>query len=330
VNEEKNEYRYFLQGVDKNWNNAGARTTAFYTALPPGNYHFYVQAANNDGVWGNKTLLLTISIIPAWYQTWWFKILLAVVVLSTVYIIYRQRVNAIKAKSLAEQREAELKQLKAEFEKQIAETEMAALRAQMNPHFIFNVLNSINRFILSNDSAVASDYLSQFSRLIRLILENSKSAKVPLEKDLEALHIYIEMEKLRFQNKFSYQLIVDENIDQTYVQVPPLLIQPYVENAIWHGLMQKETPGNLCISIMLMKEDLMKVTIEDNGIGRAKSTQLKSKTAVTHKSFGLQISKDRIRIVNKLYGVNTQVEVEDLHDEKNEAAGTRINLFIPI
>ena len=231
---------------------------------------------------------------------------------------------------MAEQRAAELKQVKAEFEKQIAETEMAALRSQMNPHFIFNVLNSINRFILSNESSVASDYLSRFSRLIRLILENSKSAKVPLEKDLDALRIYIDMEKLRFQNKFTYEITADENIDQTFVQVPPLLIQPYVENAIWHGLMQKETPGHLYISLTLMKEDLIKVMIEDNGIGREKSAALKSKTAVTHKSFGLQISKDRIRIVNKLYGVNTQVEVEDLHNGYNEAAGTRINLFIPI
>jgi len=330
VNEEKNEYRYFLQGVDKNWTNAGTRTTAFYTALPPGDYYFYVQAANNDGVWGDKKLMLSISIIPAWYQTGLFKILLTIAIIAIIYIIYRQRINTIRAKSLAEQRAAELKQVKAEFEKQIAETEMAALRAQMNPHFIFNVLNSINRFILSNDSTIASDYLSQFSRLIRLILENSKSAKVPLEKDLEALRIYIDMEKLRFQNRFSYEISVDENIDQNYVQVPPLLIQPYVENAIWHGLMQKETPGHLCVSIALIREDLIKVVIEDDGIGREKSAQLKSKTATTHKSFGLQISKDRIRIVNKLYGVNTQVEVEDLKDEHHDAAGTRIHLFIPV
>ena len=138
------------------------------------------------------------------------------------------------------------------------------------------------------------------------------------------------MEKLRFQNKFTYEIIADESIDEDFVQVPPMLIQPYVENAIWHGLMQKETPGHLCITLVLISEDLIKVVIEDNGIGREKAAKLKSKTAVTHKSFGLQISKDRIRIVNKLYGVNTQVEVEDLRDENNEATGTRINLFIPI
>ncbi len=330
INEQANRYRYFLQGVDKGWVDAGTRNIAYYTALPPGKYPFFVQAANNDGVWGDKKEMLTIFIIPAWYQTWWAKLLLALIIMFIIYVVYHQRLNAARAKSIAAEKEAELKQLKAEFDKQIAETEMAALRAQMNPHFIFNVLNSINRFILKNDSEAASEYLSQFARLIRMILENSKSPRISLANDLEALRIYIEMEKLRFLNKFSYLIEVDQKIDNQFTEVPPLLLQPYVENAIWHGLMQKDQPGNLLIKIIQIKEDLIKVMIEDDGIGREKSTELKSKTAVAHKSFGLQISKDRIQIVNKMYGLNTQVEVEDLFDKNKNACGTRINLLIPV
>ncbi len=330
IHEQDNKYRYFLKGVDKNWVDAGTRNVAYYTSVSPGNYSFFVQAANNDGVWGDPKQLLTISVVPAWYQTILFRFLLVATVVAIMYVIYRQRMNIVKAKSIAREKEAELKLVKTEFEKQMAETEMAALRAQMNPHFIFNVLNSINRFILLNDSEAASEYLSQFSKLIRLILEHSKTPRVSLEKDLEALRIYIEMEKLRFQNKFTYSVEVDEEVEEGYVQVPPLLLQPFAENAIWHGLMQKNEPGHLHIRIEQVSEELIKVMIEDDGIGRQRSAELKSKSALTHKSFGLQISKDRIRIVNKLYGVKTEVEVEDLYDAAKEPAGTRINLFIAV
>ncbi|MEJ7681305.1 MAG: histidine kinase [Segetibacter sp.] len=244
--EEENTYRYKLQGIDQNWIEAGSRTMAYYTALAPGTYYFYVQAANDDGIRGEPKKLLTLTIVPAWYQTWWFKTAIALLIVAALYALYRQQLIKERAKHLAEkraaelkQREAELKQIKTEFEKQLAETEMTALRSQMNPHFIFNVLNSINKYILSNDKHAASDYLVQFSRLIRLTLENSKAAKVPLQNDLEALRIYIEMEKLRFGDKFTCSIKLEENIDPQYLHIPPMLIQPYVENAIWHGLMQE-------------------------------------------------------------------------------------------
>lgn len=263
-------------------------------------------------------------------DSWWLRLVVITAIIGVVYLIIHLRLQEERAKGIAKKREAELLQMKAEFEKQIAESEMSALRAQMNPHFIFNVLNSINRYILMSDGETASRYLTQFARLIRLVLENSKTAKVPLEADMEALKLYINMEKLRFLDKFDYKLNIDEEIDQQFTQIPPLLIQPYVENAIWHGLMQKEDGGMLIISLQLENETLLSVTIEDNGIGRTNSALLKSKTALNHKSFGLQMTRDRISIVNRLYGIQTAVKIEDLYDADGEPSGTRVTLTIPV
>jgi hypothetical protein len=329
VNEEKNTYSYKLEGVDTGWVQAGSRTTAFYTQLQPGTYNFWVKASNNDGLQGLEKHLLTIVIIPAWHQTWWFRTLCILTGLAIVYTFYRQKLNQEKAKALAQSSKAELKHAKAEFEKQIAETEMIALRAQMNPHFIFNVLNSINKYILVNEGENASHYLTQFSRLIRLVLENSKSSKISLGADLQALQLYINMEELRFGNRFSYNINVQKNIDTQFVQVPPLLIQPYVENAIWHGLMQQETKGCLDIIITHPHENLLQIVVQDNGIGRKKAMVLKSKSATKHKSFGMQITKDRINIVNKLYNIQATVEYEDIYNEQIPA-GTRVTLTIPV
>lgn len=271
---------------------------------------------------------LPLSVWPA-SASWVPWLVFGLAGFAMLYLILHLRVNAERAKGIAKKQEAELKQVKAEFARQIAESEMSALRAQMNPHFIFNVLNSINRYIMLNDSEVASRYLTQFARLIRLVLENSKTAKVSLEADMEALRLYINMEKLRFLDKFDYVIEVDDDIDQQFTQIPPLLIQPYVENAIWHGLMQKENGGLLTIRLKAQDEHVLLVSIEDNGIGRMHSALLKSKTAVSHKSHGLQMTKDRIAIVNRLYGIQTEVAIEDLMNG-NTPLGTRVTLTIPI
>lgn len=263
-------------------------------------------------------------------NSWWLRIALVVGGAGILYLIIHLRLQEERARGMAKRTEAELLQMKAEFEKQIAETEMSALRAQMNPHFIFNVLNSINRYILMNDGETASRYLTQFARLIRLVLENSKTAKVSLEADLEALKLYINMEKLRFLDKFDYKIRIEEDIDQKYTQIPPLLIQPYVENAIWHGLMQKEDGGMLIICLRMENENILYVSVEDNGIGRTNSALLKSKTALNHKSYGLQMTKDRISIVNKLYGIQTAVNIEDLYDDEGNPSGTRVTISIPV
>ena len=212
----------------------------------------------------------------------------------------------------------------------MAEVEMQALRAQMNPHFIFNCLNSINRYIVKSDQQTASLYLTRFAKLIRLILDNSNSRSVTLANELEALKLYIEMESIRFEKKFHYQIHVDKNVQTDCECVPPLIIQPYVENAIWHGLLHKEDAGELRISIHKKSPGLLECIIEDNGVGREKARELKSKSASTKKSLGMRLTEDRLALLNAQSKMNASVVVEDLRTETGSAVGTKVILKIPI
>lgn len=210
------------------------------------------------------------------------------------------------------------------FEKKLADSELMALRAQMNPHFLFNCLNSINSFIIKNEQEQASEYLAKFSKLIRRVLSNSKQPKVTLADELEALKLYIEMEALRFGNQFEYTIEVAPEIELDYMEVPPLIIQPYVENSIWHGLMhKKEGVGRLFIKVDQHGEHLI-FTIEDNGIGRAAAAALKSKSAEKRKSFGMNITSDRLKYLNKLDDETTAIEIIDLQDDSGGAKGTKV------
>jgi hypothetical protein len=208
-----------------------------------------------------------------------------------------------------------------------AEMEMQALRAQMNPHFIFNALSSINRFILKNDPEKASDYLTRFSRLIRLVLINSQCEVILLEEELEMLRLYLQMEQLRFQHAFDYQVSLSDDIDPATVFLPPMLLQPFCENAIWHGLMHKEGRGHLEISFAL-QNGLLSCTVTDNGVGREKAAQLASKSAEKIKSLGLQLTKDRLALFNKETAGKIAYTIEDLVDERGVVCGTTVQLQI--
>ncbi len=230
-------------------------------------------------------------------------------------------------KQLDDQR---IEQITEQFRQRTAHIEMAALRAQMNPHFIFNCLNSIQFFTAQNDAARASDYLTKFSRLIRLVLENSQSERVTLANELDTLRLYMEMEAMRFRDKVSYCIEVEPGLSAEDIQLPPLLIQPYVENAIWHGLMHREAGGQVRIGVSQPGAGLLRVVIADDGVGRAKAGEYKSKSATKSKSFGLKLTAERIELINQLYQSHTQVRVEDLVDEQGRAAGTRVVVEIPV
>jgi streptogramin lyase len=225
--------------------------------------------------------------------------------------------------------ENELKLERAATQNRMTELEMQALRAQMNPHFIFNCLNSINRFILKNESEAASDYLTKFSRLIRLILLNSQSQSVPLENELEALKLYLEMEMLRFEGRFWFQITPHPELEVEDLEVPPLIIQPYVENAIWHGLMHKEGQGHLFIDLH-RENGLLLCQITDDGVGRKRAAELKSKSASKAKSLGMQITSHRLALINSLNEKETTVQITDLVDTAGDACGTRVVLKIPV
>ena len=228
---------------------------------------------------------------------------------------------------LEEQRIAHLTN---EFEQKIAETEISALRSQMNPHFIFNCLNSIKLYTLENKSEAASDYLTKFSRLIRLVLENSRSEKVTLENELETLSLYAEMEVMRFKKKVQFHLKVAPDLDPLFIEIPPLLLQPFVENAIWHGLMHKEEGGNVTVDVSMSTEKLLHVEVTDDGVGRQKSMEYKSKSATVNKSFGMKVTNERIEMINHIYKINTYIKIIDLKDQNQIGIGTKIIIEIPV
>jgi tetratricopeptide (TPR) repeat protein len=226
-------------------------------------------------------------------------------------------------------RKRDEQQLKTEFKKQLAQAETKALRAQMNPHFIFNSLNSINSFVIDQKHDIASDYLIKFSKLIRLILDNSRSESISLEKELETLKLYVILESARFDNKFRCIYSIAEDVNTHAIMIPPMLLQPFIENAIWHGLMHKEGEGVITIEIKKENEEFLNISISDNGIGREKAADLKCKTA-THKSHGLKVTSQRIDMMNKLNSTGAKVQIFDLKDDQGQATGTRAKLIIPI
>ena len=318
-NSNQNQYAYQLEGADKDWVYSGNRNTVSYSGLKSGTYTFKVKAANNDGVWSEERKI-KIHIKPPFYATWWFVTLAILFISGIIFGWNRYRIKQTRKEE----------KLKATFQQQIAETEMKALRAQMNPHFIFNSLNSIQKYILKNEHFEASQYLTKFSRLIRLILDHSNQSSILLSSELELLKLYVEMESLRFDNKFDYKIIAGENLLSDTVEIPSMMIQPYVENAIWHGLLHKEERGVLSITFNKKSETDLTVVIEDDGIGREKAAKLKSKQVLKKKSYGMQITEDRIAIINRIQNINATFEINDLKDEVGNAAGTKVVLVIPL
>lgn len=213
----------------------------------------------------------------------------------------------------------------ADLQRHVTDLEMQALRAQMNPHFIFNCLSSINRFILKNETEEASNYLTKFSRLIRTVLTNSKKSFISLEDELEMLRLYLEMEKLRFKDSFDYSITFVNSIDDGNIFLPPLLFQPFAENAIWHGLMHKEGQGKLEFELSVDGK-ILTCTISDNGIGRTKAAAMKSKSAEKQKSLGLQITKERLALLNEEFANETFFHIDDLFDNEGRPSGTKVTL----
>jgi LytS/YehU family sensor histidine kinase len=251
----------------------------------------------------------------------WLLILGLLTTAMAGIIIYRNLSLKRKNDKLENQR------IQSELKLRATELEMQALRAQMNPHFIFNCLSSINRFILKNETEAASDYLTKFSRLIRMVLSNSSRPFISLEDELDMLRLYLDMERLRFKDSFDYNITFTNSIDTNNVFVPPLLLQPFAENAIWHGLMHKEGQGNLEIALTTDKK-ILTCIITDNGIGRGKAAILRSKSAEKQKSMGLKITTERLAILNNNTDEQTFINVEDITDDEGNEAGTRVILKI--
>jgi len=257
-------------------------------------------------------------------------ILLVVIIIRNIFLQYKNESNRHK---IVEQeltlQKLESEKVRTDLQQKAAMLEMEVLRAQMNPHFIFNSLNSINRFILQNNRVLASEHLTKFSKLVRLILENSQVSLISLETELETLKLYIELEAVRFDDHFDFEILISDDVDVSGIQVPPLIIQPYVENAIWHGLMPREEKGHLRISLFL-QEDWLGCRITDDGIGRKKAAELKSKLSSSHNSMGMRITAERIAMINPDLPIESYVTVTDVELADSSPGGTEVYLKIPI
>lgn len=300
--------QYRLAGIEGSWNTLDGEQVR-YTQLQPGTYKLLIQAVAGTQVLYSRQVTITAK--PAWYQTIWATVGFALVVIGVIYFLFSLRVRAINRKA----------QQALMLQRQMNELENKALRAQMNPHFLFNTLNSINHYILNNDTREASHYLTRFSKLVRLVLDNSRREYISLEKELEALNIYLELEMMRRNNEFDYSIAVKGEVDASSFMVPPLILQPFVENAIWHGLSTISKDGFIEITVNTIDDDGVCIAIEDNGIGyKAPAAEVKK----GHNSFGMAGTKDRLVLMHP----KNNYHIDTLYDEKGTPNGTRVSVYI--
>ncbi len=259
--------------------------------------------------------LLALKLNQQKYFTYGFGGLLVLMVVIGFLIFRSIRLNA--------------KQKINKMNHRISEVTQKNLRQQMNPHFIFNTLNSIQYYMYQHDKISTNNYLTKFSLLMRKTLENSQHTSIPIKDELDALELYLELEALRFKEKFQYNMEVDEEIDTLLLKIPTMLIQPYVENAISHGLIHKDGIGTVNVTLKLQGE-FIEATIEDNGIGREAAMEIKNSRNGNHNSLGTKITESRLSLVNSLYGKNMRIDYTDLKDENGNPVGTKVVIHIPI
>ncbi|MFN0015965.1 MAG: histidine kinase [Saprospiraceae bacterium] len=322
INGPANRYQYSLEpeGSQADWKEAGTDNFANFLNLAPGSYVFRARTANSDGAWGTEEATLRIVIYPPWWQTWSFRLALLVALIATGWWLYRRQINVVEG------REKE----KAQVRQQLADLEMRALRSQMNPHFVFNALNSVQNFILKNNTREASRYLTKFARLMRLILENSESPMVPLAREIELLRYYTELEQLRFNHRFSFDFQIDNNLNPESLSIPGMLVQPHIENAIWHGLMHKTEPGQLLIRFLKADEKTIVCEIEDNGVGRTRAGEIEKDRPKNYRSTGLANIRHRLNLLNTQLDQDIRLHFEDLYDEQGQALGTKVVVRMPM
>ncbi len=319
LNPFKNTYEYYLENFESDWQMLGGGLHQVeYRKLSPGAYTLHVRGSNNLRI--SDEAQMRIKIVPAWWQTIIFKIGIISISLMLISIMLYIRNSNVTRKHHME------KQILT-IENELIQSQKFALRSQMNPHFIFNALNSIQNFVLKNDVDSANYYLSNFSMMMRKVLEYSQNNFITLHEELELIELYLKMEKLRFSNKFVTHIIIDPGIDVHSIRIPPMLLQPFLENSILHGLQLIKHKGILSLSIH-NKGDMIAIIIEDNGIGRDRARQIRQKQF--HKSKGLKNIEKRIKLYNKLNPNPIIINIEDLTDDQGKPTGTRVCLELPI
>ncbi|MEO5984730.1 MAG: histidine kinase, partial [Ferruginibacter sp.] len=310
---ESNRYAYRVN--QKEWVSSGSENAIHFSNLSPGNYQIEIKyySASNPGVEVIRKIKLLVE--PPFWKTWWFYTIIGLAILTIAWLLYKKRIYQIRQH--------------ARIDRQLAESEIKALRAQMNPHFIFNSLNSIMEMVLNDEKTNASRYLSNYAQLIRLNLEHSERTFISLRENVEYLQLYIELEHIR-TNSFVHSITVDENLNWDEILLPPMLIQPFIENAIWYGPSKGKRPMNLDIRFLINKDQLLCV-IEDNGMGFEASQKNKNENMPSHTPMGIGNVRQRIRILNEKYRLNCTFAIEDKQRmNPSGESGTKVTIGLPL
>lgn len=302
-------YRYKFN--QEEWQYLGSEPKLSLIKLTPGKYDIAIEVGDNLGNWQKNKLEIKLNIIPPFHKTIWFLIIVAACFFTGAHFFNVYLVRQEKEKG--------------ELKKRIKDNENKMLRSQMNPHFLFNSLNSINSFILQNKTEEAEKYLTAFSKLMRNILDNSRKETISLKQELETVKLYLDLEAVRLENKFDYRISVSKNVDIDYVQIPPLILQPFLENVIWHGINYKQGDGfiNIDVANCDKEDNILIIKIMDDGVGRKAASKLKNKK-YAHKSYGIEITKERL----ELQGAYNSIEITDLYDDSKEPSGTLVTFKI--
>src|SRR5436190_2625525 len=299
---------------NETWQEIGSQRSIIFSNLSPGKHRLQVKVYTRDGSWPKQIREIVFIVHPPFWKTAWFFIGCMTLLSVVLLYLHRQRIKSI--------------QQKANLDNLVAQTEMKALHAQMNPHFIFNCLNSISEMILNNETRNASHYLSKFAQLIRITLNHSSKPFVSLQNTIDYLQRYLEMEKIR-TNQFIYKMEIDQHLHPEDIMLPPMLIQPFIENAIWHGA---EPDKTMQLTIQFLQQDHQLVcVVEDNGIGIDVSLKNKNQKEAEHDSFGINNVKQRIFLLNEKYNLRGSISIEDKSNfETRNGPGTIVKLYFPI
>ena len=322
-------YKYRMLGIDTSWvYSESVNNFARYPSLPAGKFEFQVKAVNEDGIESIGTAIVEIEVKAPFWKENWFSALFFVIAALLIYWVVMARLQQIQKEN--------------KFDNDIRESQLSALKAQMNPHFIFNALNSIQEFILLNEKRLANQFLGKFADLMRLTLDMSNKKTISLTDEIKILNLYLELEKLRFED-LEYVFEIDKNINTDEISLPAMLIQPYIENALKHGLLHKIGERKLFVRFFwvekLSKKNIQDTEnqqnkvfcceIEDNGVGRERSAILQKNRPDKHQSFAMSATQKRLELLNHARKNTIFLEIKDLKDAQNQAIGTKIILHIP-
>jgi len=306
------QFRYRLLPQNEQWKNTIDHHVEF-NDLIPNKYTFQVEIKNNQGFWVEQSEI-QFTIAPPFYKTWWFILLTFLVLSLLIYSILKNREKKFRDK--------------VNTENQIKFLKDKALRAQVNPHFIFNTLNSIQNFVLQGDFEKSNKFITSFSKLIRMILQQSNHNFIKVADEISMLDKYLELEQMRFGNNFEFNITLDSEIDINSFNIPPMLIQPFVENAVWHGLLNKKEKGVIEITFSMETKETIRCTVKDNGIGIEAGKKIKNETSKNRKSMGMSLTNSRLKELSTQK--EKHVEIKELKDENHQVAGTQVKILIPI